>query len=130
MDSNPRTVSTREYQASHGLPLGNRLSRRTLAIENRRFAGTGGVSSENREIGFAPAFLDTVTGVVYRARFADGRPAPVHVLEGLPASLTESHSSTGVVTAVKTSVVSGFLRNGRFYTREQAASAVAELRTA
>ena len=60
------------------------LSARTLRQQNRAFRGTGGVSAENRALGFAPAFLDTQTGAVYRACFADGRPAPMHLLEGLP----------------------------------------------
>ncbi len=56
----------------------------TLLAHNRRFAGTAGVSAGNREQGFRPAFFDTDKGSVHLSRFADGRPAPMHVLDGLP----------------------------------------------
>jgi hypothetical protein len=68
-------------------------SARTLRQQNRAFRGTGGVSAENRALGFAPAFLDTQTGAVYRACFADGRPAPMHLLEGLPPTLVVAHEA-------------------------------------
>lgn len=63
---------------------------------------------------FSPAFLDTETRTVYRSRFFDGRPAPCHLLEGLPPAVVG-----------KRSLVCGFLRKGRFYTRAQAAAALA-----
>jgi len=83
---------------------------RTLRRDNLAFRGTGGVSEENRCMGFSPAFLDSPTGQVYRCRFPDGSPAPCHLLHGIPEALL-----------VKSSLVSGFIRDGRFYTREQAA---------
>ena len=43
----------------------------------------GGVVSEHRSFGFRPAFRNTETGRVYAARFADGRLAPVHTIDGL-----------------------------------------------
>lgn len=95
-----------------------------LKKQNRQFKGTGGVSQENRSLGFRPAFLDSGTGSVYLSRFADGRPAPMHLLEGLPAALAVKHSASGRIAAVKASVIAGFLRNGQFYTRDQAAKAV------
>lgn len=97
------------------------LTARTLRQQNQKFRGTGGVSAENREQGFMPAFLDTQTNSVYRARFADGRPAPMHLLEGLPPTLVVARDAGGRVTAIQPSVTAGFLRDGRFYTREQAA---------
>ncbi len=99
------------------------LTTRTLRRQNRVFRGTGGVSAENRTLGFVPAFLDTQTGAVYRACFADGRPAPMHLLDGLPSAVVASRDPTGRVTALKSSVQAGFLRAERFYTREQAAAA-------
>jgi hypothetical protein len=97
----------------------------TLGRESARFRGTGGVSEENRGLGFGPAFLDGATGIVHRSRFADGRPAPFHLLDGLPPEVIAGRDERGRVTAVKGSLVAGFLRCGRFYTREQAAAAVA-----
>jgi hypothetical protein len=92
----------------------------TLAAEKARYFGTAGCSAGNRSCGFRPAFLDRETGRVYLAAYADGQPATVHVLDGLPASLVLSRTSRGRVCTVKGSVISGFAREGHFYTREQA----------
>lgn len=100
------------------------LTRRTLSRQNLRYRGSGGVSEENRTSGFAPAFLDRETGNVYRARFADGRLAPLHVLDGLPDHLVVTRDAAGTVRAVKSTVIAGFARGERFYTREQAARAL------
>ena len=98
-----------------------RLTVTRLAAQNRRFEGTGGVSGENRTLGFLPAFADICTGAVYLSRFADGRLAPMHLLEGLPEKIVEQRGSGGRVTMIKDSVIAGFVRDGQFYTREQAA---------
>jgi len=100
-------------------------SHRTLERETLAFQGTGGVSGESRELGFRPAFLDRATGAVYLAQFADGRRAAMHVLDGLPAHLVTCRGETGRVLAVRDSVVAGFQRQGRFYSREEAAAAAA-----
>lgn len=97
------------------------LSAEGLEEQNRQLKGTGGVSQQNRTLGFRPAFLNLETGRVYLSRFADGRPAPMHLLEGLPAALAAKHSASGRIMAAKASVLAGFLRNGHFYTRDQAA---------
>ena len=102
------------------------LSLLRLSQQNRRFKGTGGVSQENRSCGFVPAFFDSSTGTVYRSCFADGRPAPMHLLDGLPAELAVERSTSGRTIAVKACVQAGFMREGKFYTREQAAEALAE----
>jgi len=94
----------------------------TLATENRHYAGTTGVSRNNRHAGFIPAFCDMETRTVAPSRFASGMMAPVHVLDGLPPEWVRSHDAQGHVKSVKGSVVAGFLHDGRFYTREQAAS--------
>ena len=98
------------------------LTAEALRRQNRAFRGTGGVSAENRALGFAPAFRDTRTGAVYRARFADGRPAPVHLLEGLPPALVVGRDAGGRATALHAAVTAGFVRGTRFFTREQAAA--------
>lgn len=103
--------------------MANRMSRKTLRIQNRAFAGTGGVSCGNRKWGFVPGFMDFETGCMYLSCTADGRPSPIHLLDGLPASLVIQRTATGRVCAVKGSVVAGFIRGGRFYTREQLANA-------
>lgn len=99
------------------------LSYTALHQENRRFAGSGGVSRENRAQGFVPAFYDTRSHRTVISRFANGDTAPIHLLEGLPEEWVVARDASGRVTAVKDSVIAGFLRQGRFYTREQAAQA-------
>ena len=95
------------------------LTEQTLALDNIRFRGTAGVS-EHRPRGFSPAFMDTETRRVYPSRFADGRLAPIHLLQGLPDEVLIARHSGG--REVKASVVAGFLFDGRFYTRAEAAS--------
>ena len=104
---------------------GKMLSKKKLHCETLAFQGTGGVSAENRSHGFQPAFLDKETGVAHLSRFSDGQLAPVHILDGLPDGLVTSRSAGGQVLAVKASVVAGFFAEGRFYTREEVACAVA-----
>ena len=96
-----------------------------LARENRQFRGTGGRSQHNRGFGFRPAFMDDETGAVYASRFSDGSEAPFHLLDGLPDTVVVRRDASGRVAAAKSSLVSGFLRNKRFYRREEAAAFVA-----
>lgn len=98
----------------------NRLTR-----ENRRYRGTGGVSANNQCAGFCPAFIDRSTGIVYPSCNPDGSPAPFHRLDGLPAAIVEARDPAGRVLAVKPSVEAGFSRDGRFYSRDEAAAAIA-----
>ncbi|MEN8207592.1 MAG: hypothetical protein ABFS24_16550 [Pseudomonadota bacterium] len=100
------------------------LSPRILAQQNHIYRETGGVSEGNRDQGFRPAFLDRMTGTTWLSRFADGRIAPLHVLDGLPNELVAERDKEGHVKACKDCVIAGFLRGGLFYTREQAARAV------
>jgi len=99
------------------------LSEQLLRQQNIWFSGTTGISKHNRRMGFIPAFLDTHSGISVISRFADGRPAPIHVLEGLPKQWIIALDDTGHVTAVRESVIAGFTRANRFYTREEAAMA-------
>jgi len=95
------------------------LTDEVLLKENQAFDGTAGVSKNNRANGFRPAFMDTDTGNVYLSQYADGQPAPVHVLDGLPLKLIDIKSTKRCT--IKNTVVTGFLLGDRFYTREQAA---------
>jgi len=104
------------------------LSKRYLELELAAHRGSGGVSNENRHLGFVPAFLDTRSGNVYPCTFADGRPAPFHVLDGLPDDLVVARDRYGRPSQVVGTVVTGFTLNNRFYTREQAASQVSHHR--
>ena len=103
------------------------MSQHVLQRENREFLGTGGRSQENRSLGFRPAFMDVETMTVYPSRFANGQPAPVHVLDGLPAEVVLTRAASGRVATVKASVVSGFLLGDEFLTRDAAARKASEL---
>lgn len=110
------TVTTLQTPKNTGLSLV------MLKRENQRFEGTAGVSSGNQRQRIRPAFINSVSGIVHLSRFADGRPAPMHLLEGLPAELVVRRTRTGRVTAVKSLIVSGFVIEERFFTREQVAA--------
>jgi hypothetical protein len=100
------------------------LSKRYLEMEQAAHRGSGGVSSDNRHLGFVPAFMETRTGKVYPCTFADGRPAAFHVLDGLPDDLVVARDRYGRPSHVLGTVIAGFSLDGRFYTREQAAAQV------
>jgi hypothetical protein len=102
------------------------MSEQLLKHENEVHRDTGGRSQENRDLGFRPAFLDFETQIIYPSRFADGRPAPVHMLDGLPDEVIVDRAPSGRVVHAKASLISGFVRNGFFYTRSAAAKAAAE----
>jgi hypothetical protein len=92
-----------------------------LKKENLAYGDTAGVSAGNRAAGFIPAFCDTATGRVEPSRLADGSLAPVHLLSGLPGEWVVVRGEDNRVLAVKETVIAGFLREGVFYTRAEAA---------
>ncbi len=95
------------------------LSSQALMAQNQDFAGTGGISQENCCLGFVPGFMDKDTGRVFRSCMADGCPAPIHLLDGLPDDVVLNRDPRGHVATVKSSVIAGFIRNGLFYTRDE-----------
>ena len=101
------------------------LSTAVLERQNQESSGTGGRSQENVAWGFRPAFMDVRTRVIYLSCFADGSRAPIHLLDGLPDEVVASRDDRGHVIAAKASIVAGFVRDGRFYSREEAAGTVA-----
>ena len=78
------------------------------------------------ESGFQPAFFDFLSQTIYISVFADGTPAPFHVLEGLPRELIIDRARSGRVVATKATLLKGYERNGYFYTTTAAARAIAE----
>ena len=102
------------------------MNQRKLDEENALHAGTGGRSQENRGLGFRPAFFDYASQRLYLSRFADGRLAPIHLLDGLPEEVIVDRAPSGRVIAARASIVAGFERNGFFYTRKAAAKAIKE----
>lgn len=102
------------------------MTEQRIVDENAVFAGTGGCSQENHGLGFEPAFYDFSCGTVYRSRFADGRAAPFHTLDGLPDEAVAQRDPQGRVISARPTLISGFVRNGFFFTRASAARAVHE----
>jgi hypothetical protein len=96
-------------------------TRNHLRAENRRYSGSTGISQNNAGLGFVPAFCDGATGQVYRSCFANGAPAPIHLLDGLPDELVLVRNAQGRAVALHPGVIAGFIRDQDFYTREQAA---------
>jgi len=107
-----------------GKAMTSLLTKASLKRENLAYCGTPGVSHENRCNGFLPAFKDTETGRVEISCFLNGQPAPMHTIEGLPASWVVERDAVSKVTAIKSSVIAGFVRDGCFFTRSQAAEAI------
>ena len=99
-------------------------ARQQLRDDNTRYAGTGGVSAGNANLGFRPAFRDRVTDRIYPSCFADGRAAPFHMVDGLPPEVVEGRDAAGHVTRIKASLESGFVRMGQFFTRAEASALV------
>ncbi len=102
------------------------MNEAVIRKENVAFTGTGGRSEENRSLGFRPAFFDFGTQTIYLSRFANGRVAPFHMLDGLPEEVVVDRSPNGRVISAKATLISGFERNGFFYTRSAAARAATE----
>ena len=102
------------------------MNQQRLVEENALHVGTGGRSQENSGLGFRPAFFDYASQKLYLSRFADGRLAPIHLLDGLPEEAIVDRAPSGRVIAARASIVAGFERNGYFYTRKAAAKAVKE----
>jgi hypothetical protein len=100
------------------------LSKRYLELERAAHKGTGGISAENRHVGFVPAFMDAYTGNIYPCTFADGRPAAFHLLDGLPDEVVVARDRLGRASQVLGTIKAGFVLDGRFYTRSQAAALV------
>ena len=102
------------------------MTLKRIADENAVYLGSAGRSEENTGLGFAPAFYDFSTATTYRSRFADGSDAPFHTLDGLPEAMIVRRAPSGRVLSAKPTLISGFVRDGFFYTRGNAARAARE----
>lgn len=100
------------------------LTNKSLRHDNLAFAGTAGVSPVSRRARFEPAFRDEETGRVELSRYANGTVAPMHLMDGLPDDWVTDRDARGCACALKPTIVAGFVRDGDFYTREQAASLI------
>ncbi len=73
---------------------------------------------EKQRLIFQPAFYDMQTGKIHICRFANGQQAPLHILDGIPENVTARS---------EVNLISGFIYNGVFMTRQQAADKRDEL---
>ncbi len=97
-----------------------------LVSQNSAYQGTGGVSENNRASGFLPAYQHLDSGETALSRFSDGRPAPIHLLDGLPQAWVADRDASGRAQCLIAGITVGFVREGRFYTREEAARWLAD----
>jgi hypothetical protein len=104
----------------HGL-----FTETVLRRENEVYKDTPGVSANNVHRRFLPAFKDMATGEVCLSLKPDGSPCSIHILDGLPEAWIIRRNDQGHVTAIKDSVIAGFVRNGRFYSRQELAKQTA-----
>ena len=65
------------------------MDNQTLCSENLTYAGTRGISENNRALNFRPAFLDRNTGRFEIAKMKNGEQAPVHIICWLPQEWAE-----------------------------------------
>ena len=97
------------------------LTQIALRRESAPYTGTCGDSGTACRNRFRPAFRDA-DGRVEIARLADGRPAPMHLIGKLPAVWAKLCDANGNIIELKAGIVAGFVRDDRFYTREEAAA--------
>ena len=98
------------------------MNKRVLRFENKEFAGTPGVSENNRDMNFYPAFLNKRDGRVEVARTQNGNAAPCHLIDWLPAEWAKAVDMKGRVQSLKSEIIAGFVKDGVFYTREEVAA--------
>jgi hypothetical protein len=91
-----------------------------LNKEVAKYRGTGGISTEAKANKFKPAFKDQETGKIYPSTTESGKPAGVHLLEGLPEDVVTTRHEDGEIDGVKDSIISGFIKDGKFFTRDEA----------
>src|SRR3569623_132294 len=107
-----------------GIPMKQSFTRDQLQHQAAVYLGTGGVSDANQQFGFKPAFLNRDSGECALSCDACGSPAAIHQFDGVPESWVALREASGRPVALKSSVVSGFMRNGQYFTRDQAAQMV------
>ncbi|MDH3451060.1 MAG: hypothetical protein OEN20_01480 [Gammaproteobacteria bacterium] len=103
-------------------PMLSAFTKQDLDDENLAYSGTLGVSTNNAARNFLPAFQDAITGETHLSMNNDGTPAMIHLLDHLPTEWVLAKDGDGRVLAVKDSVVAGFVRDGRFFTRAELAA--------
>ncbi len=114
------SVSEDHQERERAVRLHGVLTVLSLHDENRLYAKTQGISQCNRSGGFCPGYLNLASGESVLSRFSDGSLAPVHVLDGLPDAWVIRRDAQGRVIETSAGIISGFIRDGVFYTRDEA----------
>ena len=96
-------------------------TQRSLVEESARFVGSCGDSATATQHHFLPAFCNRADGRVELAKLPNGQNAPMHLICALPEAWASKCDSDGTVVELIDGIVAGFVRNGHFYTREEAA---------
>lgn len=96
------------------------MKQTTLHQENLTFSGSAGVSA-NAAPEFRPAFLDLASGEVELSLTAKGEPSHIHLISWLPPEWAVSLADNGAILELKSGIISGFERDGAFYTRDEMA---------
>lgn len=94
------------------------IHKNRLEYENELYANSGGISQNNANAHFIPAFKNIDTGEIALSRYSNGKTAPFHLMDGLPDTWVKTTNKT---TDLKASIISGFVRLGRFFDRQEAA---------
>lgn len=95
---------------------------RAVTSASQAYLGTCGESLMAVQEQFVPAFIDRADGRVEVARMPDGKPAPMHLISHLPVEWALQCDARGGVIELKASIEAGFVRDGRYYTRAEAAA--------
>lgn len=101
------------------------MTEHVLRQENLAYIDSGGVSANAQKVHLVPAFQDVETGRIEIARMQNGCPAAMHLIVGLPEEWAVNHDLSGQISALKATIIAGFVRENVFYTREQAADLIA-----
>lgn len=70
---------------------------------------------------FLPAYQDVFTGETHLPLAADGVVSSTHTLYGLPEAWVLARDDEGQPLMLKSNIIAGFMRSGRFYTPEELA---------
>ncbi len=98
------------------------MNKQTLRMENLAYAGTRGISQNNSDLNFKPAFLDKKTGRTEIAKLKGNVEAPMHIISWLPKEWATCFDDNGLVLELRPGIIAGFERGGSFYTREEVAA--------
>lgn len=95
------------------------LSQTQVNQQYYNYRQSGSTIFSDAAFGFMPAFMDIITEEIHLSTYDDGKPAVLHVLDGLPVSWIDVWGEDGRADSVRTGVIAGFMRGGHFYTIDE-----------